>query len=89
MLRPRLIIHVVADLEKSIAFYREGLCLQVASGPAPLTGSTLLHRVCWRIRAPRPAQATLTIPGSNLCSSSSSFRASRARRSRSGSTTPV
>jgi catechol 2,3-dioxygenase-like lactoylglutathione lyase family enzyme len=66
MRRPRLLIHVVADLEKSIAFYREGLELEVASGAGPLVDSSLVHKA----RAAHPAasarQATLTIPGSNL-----------------------
>ncbi len=32
MLRPKLLIHVVADLEKSIAFYREGMNLAGRAG---------------------------------------------------------
>ena len=66
MLRPRIITHVVADLEKSIAFYREGLDLAVASGPGPLTGSALLHKAKATSPAATARQATLTIPGSNL-----------------------
>lgn len=66
MLRPKLIVHVVANLEKSIAFYKEGLDLQLASGPAPLTGSTLLHKAVATHPAAKARQATLIIPGSNL-----------------------
>jgi catechol 2,3-dioxygenase-like lactoylglutathione lyase family enzyme len=66
ILRPRLIVHVVASLEKSVAFYEEGLDLQVASGPGPLTGSTLLHKALSSSPAAKARQATLGIPGSNL-----------------------
>ncbi len=66
MLRPRLIIHVVANLDTSIAFYKEGLDLQVASGPAPLTGSTLVQKAKATNPAATARQATLAIPGSNL-----------------------
>jgi catechol 2,3-dioxygenase-like lactoylglutathione lyase family enzyme len=66
MLRPRLITHVVADLDKSVAFYREGLDLEVASGPGPLTGSALLHKAKSTVPNATARQATLTIPGSNL-----------------------
>lgn len=66
MLRPRLITHVVAALEKSIAFYRDGMDLQVASGPEPLRGSTLLHKARSVAPTAMARQATLTIPGSNL-----------------------
>lgn len=66
ILRPRLIIHVVANMEKSIAFYKEGLDLQLASGPAPLTGSALLHKAVATHPAAKARQATLIIPGSNL-----------------------
>src|SRR5262245_38854078 len=45
MLRPRLLIHVVADIDKTLAFYRDGVGFTVASPPAPLTSSTLLHKV--------------------------------------------
>jgi len=66
MLRPKLIIHVVANLEKSIAFYREGLDLEVASGPAPLTASALVQKAVATNPAARARQATLIVPGSNL-----------------------
>jgi catechol 2,3-dioxygenase-like lactoylglutathione lyase family enzyme len=66
MLRPRLIMHVVANLEKSAAFYREGLDLQLASGPGPLTASTLLQKAVATNAGAKARQATLIIPGSNL-----------------------
>lgn len=66
MLRPGLLIHVVADLEKSVAFYREGLDFEVASGPGPLTNSALLHKAKSTAPGATARQATLTIPGSNL-----------------------
>ncbi len=66
MVRPRLIIHVVADLERSLAFYREGLELQVASAPAPLTDSALVHRARATSPTATARAATLDIPGSQL-----------------------
>jgi catechol 2,3-dioxygenase-like lactoylglutathione lyase family enzyme len=66
MVRPRLIIHVVASLEQSVAFYTEGLDLRVLSGPAPLAGSMLLHKAMAASPAARARQATLEIPGSQL-----------------------
>ncbi len=66
MLRPRLIIHVVANLEKSVAFYRDNLDFQVGSGPASLKGSTLLHKALATNPAATARQATLLVPGSNL-----------------------
>lgn len=66
MVRPRLLIHVVADLEKSIAFYREGLELEVISGPAPLTASALLHKATATSSSAKARAATLRLPGSNL-----------------------
>jgi catechol 2,3-dioxygenase-like lactoylglutathione lyase family enzyme len=66
MVEPLLIIHVVQDLEKSVAFYREGLDLEVASGPGPLTASTLVHTAKASSPGASARQATLHIPGSNL-----------------------
>jgi catechol 2,3-dioxygenase-like lactoylglutathione lyase family enzyme len=66
MVRPRLIIHVVADLEKSIAFYREGLNLEVEAAPAPLTGSMLVQKAKATAPAAAARAATLRIPGSQL-----------------------
>lgn len=66
MLRPRLIIHVVASVDTSVAFYREGLDLELASGPGPLTDSALLKKAMATAPAATARQATLIIPGSNL-----------------------
>jgi catechol 2,3-dioxygenase-like lactoylglutathione lyase family enzyme len=66
MVRPLRLIHVVADVEKSVAFYREGLNLHVQAPPAPLTASALVHKAVATNAAARARAATLTIPGSNL-----------------------
>ncbi len=66
MLRPKLLIHVVADLEKSVAFYRDNLDFQVVSGPAATTSSALLQKAKATAAAATARQATLHIPGSNL-----------------------
>jgi catechol 2,3-dioxygenase-like lactoylglutathione lyase family enzyme len=66
MTRPRLLIHVVADLDRTLAFYRDGIGFTVASPPAPLTGSTLLDKVKHGHPAASARAATMTIPGSNL-----------------------
>ena len=66
MLRPKLLIHVVANLEKSVAFYTEGLDLQVVSGPGPLIGSALMQKALATAASATARQATLAIPGSNL-----------------------
>jgi catechol 2,3-dioxygenase-like lactoylglutathione lyase family enzyme len=66
MLRPKLITHVVADLQKSIAFYREGLNLEVISGPAPLAGSMLMHKAHGTSPSAKATAAILRLPGSNL-----------------------
>jgi catechol 2,3-dioxygenase-like lactoylglutathione lyase family enzyme len=66
MVRPLRLIHVVADLEKSIAFYREGLDLKVQAPSAPLVGSTLVHTAVATWAGATANAATLTIPGSNL-----------------------
>jgi hypothetical protein len=87
MLRPKLIIHVVANLEKSIAFYREGLDLEVASGPAPYTASALVHKAVATSPAAKARQATLIVPGSNLQLQLIEFSASRASPSSSVCTT--
>jgi catechol 2,3-dioxygenase-like lactoylglutathione lyase family enzyme len=66
MLRPRLLIHVVADIDKTLAFYRDGVGFTVASPPAPLTSSTLLHTVKAAHPGATARAATMTVPGSNL-----------------------
>lgn len=66
MVRPRLIVHVVSNLDKSIAFYREGMALKVVAGPAPLTDSMLVKRAVATSPGATARAATLEIPGSNL-----------------------
>ena len=66
MLRPKMLIHVVANVEKSVAFYHDNFDFQVASGPSPLVGSTLLHQAKATAPGATARQATLIIPGSNL-----------------------
>ena len=66
MVRPLLLIHVVADLDASVRFYREGLELEVVEGPGPLLDSALVHRARAASADARATAATLAIPGSNL-----------------------
>ena len=68
MVRPRFLIHVVPNLEKSIDFYHSGLDLEVVSPPAPLmpADSTLVQKAVASNPAARAKSATLSIPGSNL-----------------------
>ena len=66
MLRPRLLIHVVADLEKTLTFYRDGVGFTVASPPTPLTSSTLLQKAKAAHPGATARAATMTVPGSNL-----------------------
>ncbi len=68
MVRPRFLIHVVPNLEKSIEFYHGGLDLEVVSPPAPLTpaGSTLVQKAVASNPAAKAKSATLSIPGSNF-----------------------
>jgi catechol 2,3-dioxygenase-like lactoylglutathione lyase family enzyme len=66
MVQPRLIIHVVPDLEKSVAFYTEGVGYDVISPPAELKASTLVHKAVSTAATAKAKAATLHIPGSNL-----------------------
>ncbi|MEY4933369.1 MAG: Glyoxalase/Bleomycin resistance protein/Dioxygenase superfamily, partial [Pseudomonadota bacterium] len=66
MVQPRLIIHVVPDLEKSVAFYTEGVGYDVISPPAELKASTLVHKAVSTAATAKARAATLHIPGSNL-----------------------
>ena len=66
MVRPRLLVHVVADLEKTLAFYRDGVGFTVASPPAPLTSSALVHKVRVANPAATARAARMAVPGSNL-----------------------
>jgi catechol 2,3-dioxygenase-like lactoylglutathione lyase family enzyme len=68
VVRPRLLVHVVADLTKSIAFYRQGMNLEVVSGPKALlpTESLLVQKAVSQNASAQATSATLAIPGSNL-----------------------
>jgi len=66
VVEPTLLTHVVADLAKSIDFYRRGLDFAVVSGPAPLSDSALVHKAMATNPSARAAAAVLAIPGSNL-----------------------
>ncbi len=68
MVRPRFLIHVVPNLEKSIEFYHGGLDLEVVAPPAPLTpaNSTLVQKAVAMNPAARARSATMSIPGSNF-----------------------
>ncbi len=66
VVRPKLIVHVVADVNKSVEFYRKGLNLEVVSAPAPLTSSAIVQKAVSMNPAAKATSATLGIPGSNL-----------------------
>ena len=68
MVRPRFLIHVVPNLEKSLDFYHSGLDLEVISPPSPLlpADSTLVQQAVATNPAAFAKSATLAIPGSSL-----------------------
>jgi len=68
MVRPRFLIHVVPDLEKSIEFYHSGLDREVLAPPAPLTpaDSTLVQKAVASNPAAKARSATLSIPGADF-----------------------
>jgi catechol 2,3-dioxygenase-like lactoylglutathione lyase family enzyme len=66
MVQPRLIIHVVPDLAKSLAFYTDAVGYDIVAAPADLKASTLVHKAVAGNPAARARAATLHIPGSNL-----------------------
>src|SRR3954468_12139833 len=66
MLRPKTLIHVVANLEKSIAFFREGMNLGAPSAAAPFVASALVQKAVSPNPSATARAATLAIPGSNL-----------------------
>lgn len=66
IVKPRLLIHVVADVNKSIGFYRQGMNFEVVSGPAPLTDSALVQKAVSTNPAAKATAAILAVPGSNL-----------------------
>jgi catechol 2,3-dioxygenase-like lactoylglutathione lyase family enzyme len=66
MLHANAQIHVVANLEKSIAFYRDALGLELDAGPAPLTGSALLAQAKAQVPQVLARSASFMIPGSEM-----------------------
>jgi catechol 2,3-dioxygenase-like lactoylglutathione lyase family enzyme len=66
MVQPRLIIHVVPDLARSLAFYTDGVGYDIVSAPAELEASALVHKAVAGNPAARARAATLRIPGSSL-----------------------
>jgi hypothetical protein len=64
IVRPRVLIHIVSNLEKSVAFYRDAVGFEVLSGPTPVAGSTLLHKVKATGPGATARQATLLMSGS-------------------------
>jgi len=66
MLKPNALIHVVANVERSVAFYRDAIGFALVSPPAPLIASALVHQA--RSVSPQAAAraATFTIPGSEM-----------------------
>ena len=66
MLKANAQMHIVANLEKSIAFYREALGLEMEAGPGPLSNSALLAYAVERAPGARARSASLIIPGSEM-----------------------
>jgi len=66
IVRPILLTHVVQDLAKSVRFYHEGLGLDVASPPRPLTSSLLLLKAKATNSHSIAMAATLNLPGATF-----------------------
>ena len=66
MLRPSALIHVVASLDKSVAFYRDAVGFELASPPAPLTSSALVQHAKNAFPNSEARSASFTIPGSEM-----------------------
>jgi len=66
MLHANAQIHIVANLEKSIEFYRGALGLELDAGPAPLSGSALLAQAMAQAPGVRARSASFIIPGSEM-----------------------
>jgi len=66
MLQPRLLIHVVEDVDRTIPFYRDGVGFELVSGPEPLTGSALLQLAQAAAPGATARAATFAIPGSEM-----------------------
>jgi catechol 2,3-dioxygenase-like lactoylglutathione lyase family enzyme len=66
MLKANAQMHIVANLEKSIAFYREALGLELDAGPGPLSSSALLVQAVAHAPQARARTASFIIPGSEM-----------------------
>jgi catechol 2,3-dioxygenase-like lactoylglutathione lyase family enzyme len=66
VLRPLSHIHVVANLDKSVAFYRDAVGLDLAGKPGPLENSTFLARAKAQSKGAKGKAATFIIPGSEM-----------------------
>ncbi len=66
VVRPKYITHVVADLDKSIAFYHDGLGFDVISGPSELKASTLVQKAVSVNPLAKARAAIMRIPGAVL-----------------------
>ena len=65
MLKPEALIHVVANLDRTVAFYRDGIGFELVSEPAPLKGpaGAMLAR---QAAGGKARSATFRIPGSEM-----------------------
>ena len=66
MLRPNQLIHVVANLQQSVSFYRDAIGFELVSGPGPLSGSALLQQATSASPKASARAATFRIPGSEM-----------------------
>jgi catechol 2,3-dioxygenase-like lactoylglutathione lyase family enzyme len=66
MLKPGTRTHVVANLEKSVAFYRDAVGLDLVKKPAPLAESLLLSQVRTINPKAKARSATFEMPGSEM-----------------------
>lgn len=66
MLQPHALIHVVNNIELSLAFYRDAVGFELVSGPSALSGSALLQSL--QVNAPNSSGqlAIFNIPGSEM-----------------------
>ncbi len=66
MLQPNALIHVVADINPSIVFYRDGVGFDLISGPVPLENSALLNHLQNDYPEASGQVAIFNIPGSEM-----------------------
>lgn len=69
MLKPNALIHVVANVQRSMLFYRDVIGLELLSAPASMkgfTGATLLHQARGTTPSAQAGMAAFAIPGSEM-----------------------